>query len=84
MGVCLFVDILSMNETTDGSVRGEERYMALEKFTKSPETFIFLLSTRAGGVGLNLVQADVVIFFDSGRRRQVEVILSRPFAISSL
>uniref|UniRef100_A0A1I8JS02 Helicase n=1 Tax=Macrostomum lignano TaxID=282301 RepID=A0A1I8JS02_9PLAT len=42
--------------TLDGSVRGEERFLA---------TFVFLLSTRAGGVGLNLVSADTVIFVDS-------------------
>ena len=53
-------------ERIDGSVRGEERYLAVEKFATTPETFVFLLSTRAGGVGLNLFQADIVIFFDSG------------------
>ena len=30
-----------------------------------PEIFIFMLSTRAGGLGLNLTSADTVIFYDS-------------------
>lgn len=42
----------------DGSVRGEERFLAVEKFQNKTEdeenTFVFLLSTRAGGLGLNL------------------------------
>ncbi len=36
-------------ERLDGSVRGEERYAAINAFTQDRETFIFLLSTRAGG-----------------------------------
>eukprot|EP00741_Cyanophora_paradoxa_P015125 tig00020848_g14596.t1 len=48
----------------DGSVRGEERYAAVQKFRQDEETFCFLLSTRAGGLGLNLVEADTVIFCD--------------------
>ncbi|OWF36362.1 Chromodomain-helicase-DNA-binding protein 1-like [Mizuhopecten yessoensis] len=52
-------------ERLDGSVRGEERFLAVQNFNKNEETFIFLLSTRAGGQGLNLVAADTVIFVDS-------------------
>uniref|UniRef100_A0A8C6E872 Chromodomain-helicase-DNA-binding protein 1-like n=1 Tax=Moschus moschiferus TaxID=68415 RepID=A0A8C6E872_MOSMO len=51
-------------ERVDGSVRGEERYLAIKNFGQQP-IFIFLLSTRAGGVGMNLTAADTVIFFDS-------------------
>jgi hypothetical protein len=50
----------------DGSTTGEERERRMDLFNapNSPY-FIFLLSTRAGGLGLNLVSADTVIIFDS-------------------
>ncbi|XP_019382822.1 PREDICTED: chromodomain-helicase-DNA-binding protein 1-like [Gavialis gangeticus] len=51
-------------ERLDGSVRGEERHLAIRNFGQQP-IFIFLLSTRAGGVGMNLTAADTVIFVDS-------------------
>jgi hypothetical protein len=34
------------------------------RFNKDPNSFVFLLSTRAGGVGINLTAADTVIIFD--------------------
>ncbi|XP_047141905.1 chromodomain-helicase-DNA-binding protein 1-like isoform X1 [Hydra vulgaris] len=52
-------------ERLDGSVRGEERFLAVNNFNSSEDTFIFLLSTKAGGQGLNLTSADTVIFLDS-------------------
>ena len=52
-------------ERLDGSVRGEERFLAVKNFSEDEETFVFLLSTRAGGQGLNLAGADTVIFVDS-------------------
>lgn len=52
-------------ERLDGSVRAEERYLAVNNFNNDSGTFVFLLSTRAGGQGLNLTGADTVIFFDS-------------------
>jgi hypothetical protein len=50
----------------DGSTAGEERERRMDLFNapNSPY-FIFMLSTRAGGLGLNLVSADTVIIFDS-------------------
>uniref|UniRef100_UPI00398E5C1D chromodomain-helicase-DNA-binding protein 1-like isoform X1 n=2 Tax=Pristiophorus japonicus TaxID=55135 RepID=UPI00398E5C1D len=51
-------------ERLDGSVRGEERYLAIKNFNQQ-DIFVFLLSTRAGGVGMNLTAADTVIFVDS-------------------
>ncbi|XP_059824631.1 chromodomain-helicase-DNA-binding protein 1-like isoform X1 [Hypanus sabinus] len=51
-------------ERMDGSVRGEERYLAIKNFNQQ-DVFVFLLSTRAGGVGMNLTAADTVIFVDS-------------------
>ncbi|ESP00822.1 hypothetical protein LOTGIDRAFT_238503 [Lottia gigantea] len=52
-------------ERLDGSVRGEERFLSIQKFNQSDETFVFLLSTKAGGQGINLTSADTVIFVDS-------------------
>ncbi|XP_033105288.1 chromodomain-helicase-DNA-binding protein 1-like [Anneissia japonica] len=52
-------------ERLDGSVRGEERFIAIKNFNKDDNTFVFLLSTKAGGQGLNLVSADTVIFLDT-------------------
>ena len=37
----------------------------IKKFEVDPSVFIFLLSTRAGGLGLNLAMADTAIIFDS-------------------
>lgn len=37
----------------------------ISEFTNNPEVFLFLLSTRAGGLGLNLTAADTVIIYDS-------------------
>ncbi|XP_069006892.1 chromodomain-helicase-DNA-binding protein 1-like [Embiotoca jacksoni] len=51
-------------ERLDGSVRGEERNLAVKNFS-SKDIFVFLLSTKAGGVGMNLTAADTVIFVDT-------------------
>ena len=50
----------------DGSTKPEERGHLLALFS-APDSpyFLFLLSTRAGGLGLNLQVADTVIIFDS-------------------
>ncbi len=50
----------------DGSTKAEDRTASLKLFN-DPESpyFVFLLSTRAGGLGLNLQSADTVIIFDS-------------------
>jgi len=52
-------------ERLDGSVRAEERYLAVSQFNNNADTFVFLLSTRCGGQGLNLTGADTVVFYDS-------------------
>lgn len=50
----------------DGSTSSEEREQAIEEFNKEDSTkFVFLLSTRAGGLGINLASADTVILYDS-------------------
>ena len=50
----------------DGGTKSEDRGGMLKVFNAAgSEYFIFLLSTRAGGLGLNLQTADTVIIFDS-------------------
>ena len=49
----------------DGSVSWQDRQEAIRAFNSDPEVFIFLLSTRAGGLGINLTAADTVIIYDS-------------------
>ena len=60
-------------ERLDGSVRGEERFSAIDNFSGDSDTFVFLLSTRAGGMGLNLVAADTVIFTDLDFNPQMDL-----------
>lgn len=54
-------------ERLDGTTSSSARLHAVERF-KNPacQRFVMLLSTRAGGLGLNLTAADIVIIFDSG------------------
>lgn len=49
----------------DGSTKLEDRRDTVADFQHRPEIFVFLLSTRAGGLGINLTAADTVIFYDS-------------------
>ncbi|OJK04790.1 hypothetical protein ASPACDRAFT_74363 [Aspergillus aculeatus ATCC 16872] len=49
----------------DGAVSQEDRRAQIKAFNTDPDYKLFLLSTRAGGQGINLVAADTVILFDS-------------------
>ena len=58
----------------DGGTKSEERARQIELFSKNDEDFmIFILSTRAGGLGLNLQSADTVIIFDSDWNPQMDI-----------
>ncbi|KAJ7962074.1 Helicase [Quillaja saponaria] len=71
-------------ERLDGSIRAEERFAAIRSFSAPAakggsnfkvdqhDAFVFMISTRAGGVGLNLVAADTVIFYEQDWNPQVD------------
>ncbi|KAG0499918.1 hypothetical protein HPP92_004609 [Vanilla planifolia] len=53
-------------ERIDGRIGGAERQIRIDRFNaKNSTRFCFLLSTRAGGLGINLATADTVIIYDS-------------------
>ncbi len=54
-------------------MRGNERQKAIDRFETEDDSFIFMLSTRAGGVGINLTAADICIIFDSDWNPQNDV-----------
>ena len=58
----------------DGNTELDDRQAQIDDYT-SPDTdkFIFLISTRAGGLGLNLMTANTVILYDSDWNPQVDL-----------
>ncbi|KAK0208177.1 SNF2 family DNA-dependent ATPase [Desarmillaria ectypa] len=49
----------------DGNTKGTERQKGMDEFNRpGSDVFIYLLTTRAGGVGINLFSADTVIIYD--------------------
>ncbi|XP_029961878.1 lymphoid-specific helicase isoform X2 [Salarias fasciatus] len=57
----------------DGSMSYTDRDHNMTRFSSDPEVFLFLLSTRAGGLGINLTAADTVIIFDSDWNPQADL-----------
>lgn len=49
----------------DGSTSIEDRQQLMDRFNLDEKIFCFILSTRSGGLGINLVGADTVIFYDT-------------------
>ncbi|EDO39324.1 predicted protein, partial [Nematostella vectensis] len=49
----------------DGSTRVEQRQILMDRFNADSRIFCFILSTRSGGLGVNLTGADTVVFYDS-------------------
>lgn len=54
-----------MYERIDGTRCENDRRASIDRFNEDPEDFVFLLSTKAGGMGINLTSADTVIIYDS-------------------
>lgn len=60
----MFVPVTGYSyERLDGSVRGEERFLAIQNFNETEDTFIFLLSTRAGTFLLSIKCALMAIVY---------------------
>ncbi|KAI9323763.1 SNF2 family N-terminal domain-containing protein [Dichotomocladium elegans] len=58
----------------DGQTNQEDRIDAIDEYNKpGSDKFIFLLTTRAGGLGINLTTADIVVLFDSDWNPQVDL-----------
>ncbi len=58
----------------DGSTAQEDRETSMRDFNADgSEKFVFLLSTRAGGLGINLNTADIVILYDSDWNPQMDL-----------
>ncbi|VDP69124.1 unnamed protein product [Echinostoma caproni] len=69
-----FLFLSYVYERFDGSVKGPIRQIAIDRFNApNSKAFIFLLSTRAGGEGINLASADTVILFDSDWNPQCDL-----------
>ncbi|CAH1801795.1 unnamed protein product, partial [Owenia fusiformis] len=49
----------------DGTTKVEQRQQLMDRFNVDKRIFVFILSTRSGGIGVNLTGADTVIFYDS-------------------
>ncbi|KAK6459655.1 chromatin remodelling complex ATPase chain ISW1 [Scheffersomyces xylosifermentans] len=58
----------------DGSTSHEDRIDAIDQYNApDSERFIFLLTTRAGGLGINLTSADIVVLYDSDWNPQADL-----------
>ncbi|CAK9440277.1 uncharacterized protein LODBEIA_P43770 [Lodderomyces beijingensis] len=58
----------------DGQTEHTDRINAIDEYNNpGSEKFVFLLTTRAGGLGINLTSADVVILFDSDWNPQADL-----------
>jgi len=61
---CLFQNTSYNVSFLDGSLSYEDRQKAVDDFNSDPQQFVFLISTKAGGMGLNITSANKVVIFD--------------------
>ncbi|KAH8434955.1 putative SNF2 family helicase/ATPase [Aspergillus melleus] len=58
----------------DGTTAHEDRIAAIDEYNKpGSDKFVFLLTTRAGGLGINLTSADIVVLYDSDWNPQADL-----------
>ncbi|KAF8328287.1 P-loop containing nucleoside triphosphate hydrolase protein [Amanita rubescens] len=58
----------------DGSTPHDKRIIAIDEYNKpGSDRFVFFLTTRAGGLGINLTTADIVVLYDSDRNLQADL-----------
>ena len=63
----------------DGQTSHEDRQASIDAYNSPDSTkFLFMLSTRAGGLGINLATADIVILYDSDWNPQVDLQATDP------
>ncbi|KIW19055.1 hypothetical protein PV08_03345 [Exophiala spinifera] len=60
----LFISTQFNVKYLDGSMAYEDRYQTVKEFNTDPTQFVFLISTKAGGVGLNITSANKVVIVD--------------------
>ena len=59
----------------DGSTTHEDCINSIDEYNKpESEKFIFMLTTRAGGLGINLMTADIVVLYDSDWNPQADLV----------
>jgi len=57
----------------DGTTNQVDRETRMKDFNTNKDIFCFLLSTRAGGLGINLTAADTVVFYDNDWNPQMDL-----------
>lgn len=60
-------------ERIDGDTKQQDRQQRIDRFQEDPNAFVFMLTTRAGGVGITLTAATTVVIYDSDWNPQVGI-----------
>ena len=76
--LCTLLTYFSEYCRIDGSTTHEDRINSIDEYNKpESEKFIFMLTTRAGGLGINLTSADIVVLYDSDWNPQADLVSIR-------